>query len=137
MFVRAGIVCPALLMGCSSHAPDVKGRWQPVNRFTESTEAIPLTPSHEFYATPVDGTLKNLLERWAKDSGRQLAYRYPNDFTLYAPVARIRTTDLARAAAELSAAYAGRGFEIAIDAKQIVVSANGPQVAPQQQAQPR
>lgn len=69
----------------------------------------------------MDGTLKNLLQRWANDSGRTLTYRHGEDFTLHTPVARIRTTDLNRAAAELSAAYAGQGVWIEVEPGSIVV----------------
>lgn len=115
-------VCVAVLAGCASNtAPKVKGRWNPVNRFAESTEAIPLRPAHEFYALPVDGTLKNLLQRWANDSGRALSYQHGEDFTLHTPVARIRTADLSQAASELSAAYAGQSVRIEVEPSRIVV----------------
>lgn len=125
-------VCALFLMSCASRdAPDFKKRWTPVNRFAETSEAIPLRPAHEFYATPLDGTLKNLLGRWAKDSGRELTYAHPSDYTLYAPVARIHTADLTRAIAELSAAYADRGLEIAVEPKRILVSDRGQRTADQ------
>lgn len=124
-FVAAAI-CIALLAGCAPHrAPDVRGRWAPVNRFADSTEAIPLRPAPEFYALPVDGTLKRLLERWAKQSGRQLDYRHPDDYTLHAPVAGIRAVDLSQAVAALSSAYAGRGFDIVVDEQRIIVAGSG------------
>lgn len=120
--ILIGAMCAVILAGCaSSTAPRVKGHWSPVNRFAESTEAIPLRPTHEFYALPMDGTLKNLLERWANDSGRALSYRHGEDFTLHTPVSRIRTPDLNRAAAELSAAYAGHSVRIEVGPDRIVV----------------
>ncbi|MCL1635124.1 toxin co-regulated pilus biosynthesis Q family protein [Luteimonas sp. SX5] len=120
--ILIGATCAVIFAGCtSSSAPKVKGHWNPVNRFAESAEAIPLRPRHEFYALPVDGTLKNLLERWANDSGRTLSYRHGEDFTLHTPVARIRTTDISEAVSELSAAYAGQGVQIEIEPGRIVV----------------
>lgn len=121
-WILIGATCAVLFAGCaSSTAPKVKGHWNPVNRFAESTEAIPLRPTHEFYALPVDGTLKNLLQRWANDSGRTMSYLHGEDFTLHTPVARIHTTDLSQAASELSAAYAGQSVRIEVEPDRIVV----------------
>lgn len=117
----------AAAAGCATRsAPDMKGRWEAVNRFPETTEAIPLNPPNLFYPTARDATLKALLARWAKDSNRTLSYTHPNDFTLHAPVARIRTADLQKAAALLTAAYADQGVSIAVDQEQIIVRATDP-----------
>ncbi len=71
-------------VGCASRpAPDFKGRWKPVNHCAEATMAIPLHQSYLFQPSPMDGTLKHMLERWAQDSNRQLTYLHPSDFTLF------------------------------------------------------
>ncbi len=111
-----------VLAACGTpQAQDYGGRWKPVNRFEETPAEIPLTPAYTFYATPIDATLKTMLERWATDAGLKLAYRLGSDFTLYKPVARIRTTDLQLAASELSAIYAAQGVFVTTDGKQILV----------------
>lgn len=121
-FVFATALLIMEITGCSSQsAPGLKGHWQPVNRFAETVEAIPIHPLQVFYPTPVDATLKALLERWAKDSSMTLSYRHPNDFTLYGPVADIRTSDLQAALAALNTAYAGQEISIAIEQRTIVV----------------
>ena len=68
-------------------------------------------------------TLKAMLERWATDAGLKLSYRLGSDFTLYKPVARIRTTDLQAAASELTTIYAAQGVFVTADSKQILVQA--------------
>ena len=101
--------------------PDFGGDWKPVNRFQDEPSAIPLNPAHVFHATPIDETLKKMLERWAADAGLQLSYRLDVDFTLHTPVARIRTSDLSAATSELSELYAAQGVSITADGEQIVV----------------
>ena len=111
-----------LLAGCATRpAPDITGRWKPVNRYAAAAEEIPLYQSYVFHASPMDGTLKTMLTRWAKDSKMTLVYLHPSDFTLYSPVAQIQTNDLQRAVSELSAAYASQGVSVTAADNQIVV----------------
>jgi len=117
-------VCSFLLAACATQpAPGISGRWKPVNHFASSIEAIPLHPAYEFYASPLDGTLKALLARWALDSKMTLVYEDASDFTLYAPVARIRTSDLREATAALTTLYAGEHIAVVVDGESIVVRA--------------
>jgi hypothetical protein len=115
-------VCSFLLAACATQpAPGISGRWKPVNHFASSIEAIPLHPAYEFYASPLDGTLKTLLLRWALDSKMTLAYEAASDFTLYAPVARIRTADLRQATDALTALYANEHIVVMVEGDSIVV----------------
>ena len=111
------------LAGCASHAPDISGRWRPVNHFSEAPQSIPLYQNYVFYPSPMDRTLKSMLTRWAKDSKRTLSYLHSSDFTLYRDVADIRTTDLEDAVSRLNSAYATEGVSITSDDRQIVVRA--------------
>lgn len=112
----------AALAACGTPpAADFSGNWRPVNRYQEATAEIPLTPANLFEATPVDGTLKTLLERWAMDSGRTLVYGLSSDYTLHQPVARIRTADIQTAAAELSAIYAPQAVSVTANDRVILV----------------
>ena len=113
-----------LLTGCATRpAPDFGGRWKAVNRYASSPEEIPLYQSYVFASSPMDGTLKTMLGRWAKDSKMALSYLHPSDFTLYGPVAQIHTNDLQQAVAQLTSAYAGQGVSITASNNQIVVRA--------------
>ncbi|HEY5972021.1 MAG TPA: hypothetical protein VIT22_08610 [Pseudoxanthomonas sp.] len=108
--------------GCATApAPDIRGRWQPVNRYSEQAEEIPLYQSYVFYPSPMDRTLKTMLTRWAKDSKMTLSYQHPSDFTLHAPVAQVHTNDLQQAVALLTALYAGQRVSITTSNNQIVV----------------
>lgn len=111
------------LAGCASHAPDISGRWRPVNHFSEVPQSIPLYQNYVFYPSPMDRTLKTMLTRWAKDSRRTLSYLHSSDFTLYRDVADIRTTNLEEAVSRLNSAYAAEGVSIASDDRRIVVRA--------------
>lgn len=115
-------VAAMTLVGCATpSAPDVRGRWKPLNQFAETPLAIPLQQGYVFQASPVDGTLKGMLSRWAKDSRLGLSYLHPNDYTLHAPVAHIRAHSIQSAAAELSSAYAAEGVNVSVEGAQIVV----------------
>ncbi len=117
-----GAAFAVVLSSCATTpAPDFGGRWKTVNRFAEETQAIPLQEAYLFYASPMDGTLKNMLERWADDSNMVLTYRHPMDYTLYAAVAEIRTPSLQEALSQLNAAYASQQVSIGVSGNEIVV----------------
>ncbi|HAI47715.1 hypothetical protein D3C87_416010 [compost metagenome] len=112
----------AVLAGCATPpASEPRGKWMPVNRMSETTLAIPLHQSYIYQAAPIDKTLKGMVTRWAKDSGLTLSYLHPNDYTLYTPVANIRTSSVGEAAAALSAAYAAQGVVVTVDNTRITV----------------
>lgn len=119
-------VAALMVAGCATKsAPDFGGRWKPVNRFAATTTEIPLYSSYVYQASPMDGTLKAMLERWAKDSGRTLDYRLSSDFTLYGAVSNIDTTNAQQAVIDLTAAYAAQGISVSIVGNQIVVQSAG------------
>ena len=123
---RIGIplLLASMIAGCGTPAAkDFGGSWKPVNHFQDQTTEIPLAQAYTFYASPMDGTLKTMLTRWSNDSGMVLSYQIMSDYTLYKPVAQIRTRDVRSAAAELNAIYAAEGVFITINDKQILVSA--------------
>lgn len=119
------------LSGCgTTTARDFGGRWKPVNRFQDRPTEIPLSPSYAYYASPMDETLKSMLSRWARDSGRVLHYQLDFDVTLYKPVSNIHTTDIHVAAARLSAIYAAEGvFVTATNSRIEVTHGAAPAVA--------
>jgi len=122
-----------MLVACSTTpAPDFSGRWTPVNRFAAAPTEIPLHSSYAFQASPMDGTLKSMLERWARDSGMRLEYRIASDYTLHAGVSRISTTSAQQAVSDVSAAYAAQGVVVSIVGNDIIVgtTASAPIIAP-------
>ncbi|MGH8050367.1 MAG: TcpQ domain-containing protein [Arenimonas sp.] len=111
-----------VLTACATRpAPDLAGRWKPINRYAVTPQEIPLYQSYVFFVSPLDGTLKNTLERWAKDSKMTLSYLHPSDFTLHAQAADIRTSNLQDALNQLSAAYASQQVIVMSEQNQIVV----------------
>ncbi|MFK3649747.1 hypothetical protein ACI2IY_15135 [Lysobacter enzymogenes] len=114
------------LAGCATRpAPDFGGRWKPVNRYAEVPDEIPLHKSYVYYPSPMDGTLKNMLTRWAKDANLKLDYQHYSDFTLFQGVSKINTTSLPDAVSQLNSAYAGQGVSISREGEQIVVRSAG------------
>jgi hypothetical protein len=110
------------LAACATRpAPDFGGRWKSANRFAETAEAIPLQDAYLYYASPMDATLKKMLERWAKDTNMQVDYRHPMDYTLYTAVASVRTPSLQEAVSQLNAAYSAQQVSIGVSGDQIVV----------------
>lgn len=110
------------LAGCGTPpAKNFGGPWKPVNQFRDQPAEIPLNPTYTFYASPMDETLKTMLTRWAKDSGRGLSYQLAFDVTLYKPVSGIRTPDIQSAAAQLNSIYAAQGVFVIANDRQILV----------------
>lgn len=121
---RTGVVLLAVaaLAGCATPpAKNFSGPWKPVNHFQSAPTEIPLNPAYVFYASPMDETLKTMLARWAKDSGRDLSYRLPFDVTLYQPVANIHTTDIDDAMAQLNTIYSMQGVFVTAGPRKIEV----------------
>lgn len=140
------LLLPALLLtGCGTPpAKDFRGHWQPVNRFQSTTTEIPLNRPYTYYASPMDETLKNMVTRWATDTGMTLVYRLPSDYTLFAPVAKVRTADIHEAASELSSIYASEGVAVTVEGEKLRVGSPkalgsdiNPASAPQQPAAAR
>lgn len=115
-------VLSVLLAACgTTPAPDYRGKWRPINNYSETPIEIPLSSTYIFQASPMDGTLKTMLTRWAKDSGMELDYRFGSDFTLFGPVSQIDTTDIRDAASQLSSAYVARGIAVTVVGNKITV----------------
>lgn len=113
-----------LLAGCATpSAPDYHGKWKPVNRYAATTTPIPLAKAYDFFATPMDSTLKTMLTRWAKDTGIQLSYNLGADYTLIAQAAQINTSNIHLAASQLNEIYAPQGISVAVSDWQITVQA--------------
>ncbi len=134
-----------MLASCGTRpARNFGGTWRPANVFPERPTAIPLRTAYTYYAAPMDGTLKTMLTRWARDTQRELAYRHTVDLTLYAGVASIHTTNLDTAVDELNRLYAAQDILVTVTGRAIAVesaagkpgavSQAGPGPAP---AQPR
>lgn len=133
--VHRGFLCCGILVlaGCAAPpAKDFGGRWRPVNQFQSATERIQLQQPYVFYASPLDGTLKNMLTRWAKDTGMRLVYKLPYDYTLYTPVSSLGSRDISDAVIQLSSIYSGEHVAITVVGHEIVVesASTGSSAAP-------
>ena len=125
---RVAVVAVALAgtSACASRdARDFAGRWTPANQYAATTEAIPLATAQVYQASPMDGTLRNLLIRWARDSGSELDYRHPSDFTLHQPVREVRAHSLPDALAQLTDVFAAQGVAMRLESTRLVVVATG------------
>lgn len=133
------VLAALALAGCGTQpARDFRGSWKPVNRFQARPTEIPLEQPYTFFAAPLDETLRTMLDRWAKDTGRTLDYELGYDVTLYRPVSDIHTADLAQATEELSRIYAAQGVQVVGQPRRILVraAAGGAASAPATGARP-
>lgn len=109
------------LSGCgTTPAKEFGGRWKPVNHFTDQPQELPLHAAYVYQASPMDRTLKTMLERWAADSGYRLDYRLQSDYTLHQQVAQVSATDLQQAAAAVAQAYAAQGVLVRVDGNALI-----------------
>lgn len=113
----------SLLTGCNSTppAPNFAGTWQPLNKYSNEIFEIPLIQQHYFEPMTIDGTLKNMLSRWARESETHINYQYPSDFTLPYAVSRIKQPNLESAIAEVNEIYAPQHISISLYNGQITV----------------
>lgn len=129
---RISFISVVLLSACNStpSAKNFSGNWQPINIFQESTREIPLIKQHYFEPLPIDGTLKNMLERWSRESKVRLDYTHPSDFTLHRPASTVRQPNLEAALQELNDIYAPQKISINLESGKIVVKAKIEAVLP-------
>lgn len=102
------IVAVLLVSGCDSTPPakNFSGSWTPINSFPSETREIPLVVQRTYQASTIDITLKNMLDRWAKESGVVLQYEHPSDFVLHSPVSKIQSPTLSGALIEVNSLFA-------------------------------
>ncbi len=122
--IALGTMALCALTACGTPpAKDFSGSWRPINRFQSQATEIPLQQAYTFYAAPMDETLKTMLSRWAKDTGRTLDYGLDYDVTLYEPVADIRTRDIDSAVQQLNTMFAAQDLLVTAHPREIVVLA--------------
>lgn len=123
-------LCAALalvLSACAAPSPkDFGGHWHPVNRFSATATPIPLRQSYEYFASPLDRTLKDMLDRWAKDTHTRVIYYPSDDFTLPESAAAIHTHDVSTAVSQLNGIYRAQDITIAIQGGAFVVTGVAP-----------
>ncbi|MDV3468451.1 hypothetical protein RZA67_06850 [Stenotrophomonas sp. C3(2023)] len=129
---RSPLICLSALAlaGCASHAPDFSGRWKPLNRLPSSTTSIPLHQDYVYQVSPMDGTLKSLLERWARDTGLSLDYGLDRDYSLVSALTGINTTARAAALDELGRVYEAHGVRITTEGQHLRVRSATQTAAP-------
>lgn len=116
------LACLLAMASCATQpAPGFSGKWQPVNHYPDTTQAIALQRGYVFQAMPMDRTLRAMLARWAAETGRSLRYAPSNDYTLHAAVAALRTSDPEQAAASLDGAFSTQRLVFVFTGTQIDV----------------
>lgn len=109
-------------------APDFRGGWREVNAIDPEPRAIPLRPVQHFSVLPSDRTLKEVLERWGRESGRRVAYRAAMNYSVHLEATKVTATSLDAALDRLQRTYAAQGIGLQLQGNLIVVTGGAPPV---------
>lgn len=118
------LVAATVLSGCgTTPAKEFGGRWKAVNHFTDQPQELPLFTAYVYQASPLDRTLKAMLQRWADDNGYRLDYRLQSDYTLHQQVAKVSAVDLQQAVHAVTQAYAAQGVQLRVEGSALIAEA--------------
>lgn len=93
-------------IGCTANeVPDYPKNWRPMNELADTTQVIPLKKQHIYRVTPLDTTVKGLLNRWGEEAKMPVVYNSDYDFTVFKPLLQIQTENIEEALAQLSQLY--------------------------------
>jgi hypothetical protein len=98
-----GIAALVLLQACATKPPvatDFGDNWKPLNVLPEVPVEQPLKEEvalHRFQSLPTDTSLRDMLERWAKENGGTLDWQYPGDLSVVAALEQASDNNLQRA----------------------------------------
>lgn len=133
-FVRtalSAVVVMCLLAACGTKpAPDFRGRWREVNTIDAEPRPIPLRPVHTFAVLPSDRTLRDVVDRWGRESNRRVAYRAPLNYSVHLQATKVTAASLDAALGQLEAAYSAQGIGISLEGDAILVTARAAVAAP-------
>lgn len=112
----APVAVAASLAACGTppHPSRFGSDWKPVNTYTSGVRAIALSREHVFAASPLDGSLRGLLARWALEAGMSLDYRSPYDYSLSVAAGSVQHATLTEAVRQLNQVYAASGVTLMI-----------------------
>jgi hypothetical protein len=111
--------CAVLLQACVAPpvATDIADNWKPVNSLGVEPQEIPLKEEvalHKYQMLPTDSSLRNMLERWAKESDGSLDWQYPADLTLVSGLSAIKDNNLQRALGVVRRTYAAQKLRVQV-----------------------
>ncbi|XXQ67832.1 hypothetical protein ACKLNO_09450 [Neisseriaceae bacterium B1] len=119
-------------LGCSitNKVPDFPKNWRPINELPEVTQVIPLNRPHVYRVTPLDATVKGLLNRWGEEAKMPIVYDSAYDFTVFKSLLQIQTENLEEALVQLSQFYEAQnivfrvqdGVIVAFDKQNVVLT---------------
>lgn len=116
--LAGGVIIAGLLQACAApQAIDMADNWKPVNTLSEKPQAIPLKEEAaltRFQMLPTDSTLRQMLERWAKENGGTLDWQYPTDLTLVSSLEVVKDNNLQRALNTVRRTYAAQRLRIQV-----------------------
>jgi hypothetical protein len=108
-----------LLQACVAPpvAIDIADNWKPVNSLDAEPQEIPLKEEavlHKYQMLPTDSSLRNMLERWAKESDGTLDWQYPADLTLVSGLSAVKDNNLQRALGVVRRTYAAQKVRVQV-----------------------
>jgi hypothetical protein len=121
----ASVFALGLLQACAvPKAVDIADNWRPINTLSATPQEIPLKEEAEllrFQMLPTDATLRNMLERWAKEYGGTLDWQYPSDLTLVSGLESVKDNNLQRALNTVRRSYAAQKLRVQVSASKAVL----------------
>ncbi len=117
--VSFSLALVALLQGCVAPpvAIDMADNWKPVNSLPTEPQEIPLKEEvalRKYQMLPTDSSLRNMLERWAKENDGSLDWQYPADLTLVSGLTAIKDNNLQRALGVVRRTYAAQKLRVQV-----------------------
>ena len=120
-----------LLVGCGTKPPpDFRGKWREVNTLAVEPMPISLQQAQTFIVSPVDRSLRDVLQRWGRQASLPLDYRATLDFTIHGAATEARGADLYAALAALQSAYAAQGVVLEVIDGRLVATVGSAFAAP-------
>jgi len=106
-----------LLLGCSVNpkASDFGGEWVPINQFSDDIKVIPLEAPYKYSGLRIDTSLRQMLERWARDTGLSFQMKCVNDYSIPHKILSMNASNLKAALDEVNEIYLREGLKVFLD----------------------
>ena len=112
-----------LLLACASpQVSEPSKNWASVNKLGNNIIPIPLEKIYYYSALEIDLSLKDMLNRWALDTGIQSDYNCRNDFTIPYNLLKTNTLHIKSALTEVESVYENEKIKIIFNFNKTIIS---------------
>jgi hypothetical protein len=117
----------SFLSGCATtnkEQTDFGENWAAINTYTDKIEVLPRFRTYILNATQLDGTLINLISRWAMDLDLKMQLNCKNDFSLPKNIITINEDDVTIALAKINTVYKEQFVNVQLSSGVIIFDCN-------------